>query len=148
MNIFWKNDERKQLEAQMRQAHRLPPGQVATLKWPVLHTGSVPRFDPKRWDFRVFGLVEQPLRFTFEEFLALPQSEIVSDIHCVTRWSRFDNRWEGVPAREVIARARPKPEAMFVLVHAEQGFTSPAEHRRRLIDAEAEPSVAEQRRPH
>lgn len=124
MNIFWKNPERKVVEGQMQQAGRLPPGQVATLKWPVLHYGQVPRFDPKSWDFRVFGLVEQPLRFSYEEFQALPQTTVTADMHCVTRWSRFDNRWEGVPAREVIERARPKPEAQFVLVHAEQGFTA------------------------
>jgi DMSO/TMAO reductase YedYZ molybdopterin-dependent catalytic subunit len=124
MNLFWNNNERKDLEERMRQAGRLPPGQVATLKWPVLHYGSVPRFDPKTWDFRVFGLVEQPLRFTYDQFLGLPQIEVTSDIHCVTRWSRFDNRWTGVPAREIIERARPKSDARFVLVHAEHGFTA------------------------
>jgi DMSO/TMAO reductase YedYZ molybdopterin-dependent catalytic subunit len=124
MNLFWKNDERKDLEERMRQAGRLPPGQVATLKWPVLHYGGVPRFDPVRWDFRTFGLVEKPLRFTYDEFLALGQAAVTADMHCVTRWSRFDNRWEGVPARAVTARAQPKPDARFVLVHADHGYTA------------------------
>ncbi len=123
MNLF-ANNARKELEEQMHQTGRLPPGQAATLKWPVLHYGGVPRFDARTWDFRVFGLVEQPLRFNYGEFLALPQRQVVADMHCVTRWSRFDNRWEGVPAREVIERARRKPEATHVLVHAEQGFTA------------------------
>lgn len=124
MNLFWNNNERKRLEARMAEAGRLPPGQVATLKWPVLHYGSVPRFDRESWDFRVFGLVQYPLRLSYEEFMGLPQTEVVADLHCVTRWSRFDNRWEGVLAREVIERVRPRPEAGYVLVHAEQGFTA------------------------
>lgn len=124
MNIFWNNADRKVVEEKMRQAGRLPPGQVATLKWPVLHYGGVPRFDPTTWDFRVFGLVGEPLRFTYEEFMTLPQTTVVADMHCVTRWSRFDNRWEGVRACTVIERARPQPEAKYVLVHAEQGFTA------------------------
>lgn len=123
MNFFADNP-RKKLEEQMRQAGRLPPGQAATLKWPVLHYGEVPRFDPRSWDFRVFGLVEQPLGFSYDEFLALPQTTVQADMHCVTRWSRFDNHWTGVPAREVVERARPTPEARFVLVHAEHGFTA------------------------
>jgi len=124
MNIFANNNERKLLEEAMREAGRLPPGQVATLKWPVLHYGTVPRFDPTSWDFRVWGLVEQPLRLSWGEFEALPQIEVVADMHCVTRWSRFDNRWGGVSARQVIERVRPKPDAAYVLVHADQGFTA------------------------
>jgi DMSO/TMAO reductase YedYZ molybdopterin-dependent catalytic subunit len=119
MNIFADSTERKRVEEQMRQAGRLPPGQVATLKWPVLHNGSVPRFDPKGWDFRVWGQVARPLHLSWEEFQALPQTEVVADMHCVTRWSRFDNRWQGILAREVIERAQPTAAAQFVLVHAE-----------------------------
>lgn len=103
---------------------RLPPGQSLTLKWPVLHYGSVPRFDPAKWDFRVWGLVEQPLRFTWDEFNKLPRTQRVSDFHCVTRWSRFDNQWQGVPFREILHLVKPKPEASHVLIHAEQGFTA------------------------
>lgn len=126
MNLFAKNDERKALEQRMREAGRLPPGQVATLKWPVLHYGAVPEFNPATWDFRVFGLVEQPLVLRYSELLALPQKEVLADMHCVTRWSRFDNHWEGVPLREIIARVRPRPEATHVLVHADYGYTANA----------------------
>jgi DMSO/TMAO reductase YedYZ molybdopterin-dependent catalytic subunit len=103
---------------------RLPPGQIHTEKWPVLHYGSVPKIDLSTWDFRVAGLVGKPVRWTWEEFRALPRVEVRSDIHCVTRWSRFDNRWEGVAVREVLQRAEPSPEARFAVIHAEQGFTS------------------------
>ena len=82
--------------ASPEQEPRLPPGQVRTDKWPVLHYGSVPRVDLAKWDFRVFGLVEEPVRWTYQEFLALPQVQVKSDIHCVTRWSRLDNQWQGV----------------------------------------------------
>jgi DMSO/TMAO reductase YedYZ molybdopterin-dependent catalytic subunit len=108
----------------MREAGRLPPGQSLTLKWPVLHEGSVPRFDPATWDFQVTGLVEQPLRLAWAEFTRLPMREVQADMHCVTRWSRFDNRWEGVPFTEVAKLVQIKPEAKFVMVHAEQGYTS------------------------
>ena len=108
----------------MRAAGRLPPGQSLTLKWPVLHAGSVPRFDPRTWDFRVFGLVEEPLRFSWEEFSRLPQSEVLADMHCVTRWSRFDNHWGGVLATELMRRVKLRPEARHVMVHAEQGYTA------------------------
>ena len=103
---------------------RLPPGQRVTGDWPVLHAGSIPRFSEATWDFRVSGLVEVPLRFTWREFQALPRVQVVSDIHCVTAWSRLDNRWEGVAGWELLHRARAKPEARFVIVHAEQGYTA------------------------
>src|SRR5277367_1200494 len=101
--------ERKVLERAMRDAGRLPPGQSATLKWPVLHVGSVPRFDPATWDFRVSGLVNKPLRLTWEEFTHLPMRDVTADMHCVTRWSRFDVRWKGVPFSEIAKLAEPKP---------------------------------------
>ena len=107
-----------------RQEPRLPPGQVRTEKWPVLHYGSVPRVDLSTWDFRVFGLVERPQRWTWDEFRALPRVQVRSDIHCVTRWSRYDNRWEGVSVREVLDRAGIMPGAAFAIAHAEQGFTA------------------------
>jgi DMSO/TMAO reductase YedYZ molybdopterin-dependent catalytic subunit len=124
MALFGDNTERKQLERQMRDAGRLPPGQSLTLKWPVLHAGTVPRFDPARWDFEVTGLVWTPLRFRWDEFNKLPLIQETADFHCVTRWSRFDNHWEGVSAAQLIARAQPKPEAKFALIHAEHGFTA------------------------
>jgi DMSO/TMAO reductase YedYZ molybdopterin-dependent catalytic subunit len=122
--MFGQDTERKRLERAMREAGRLPPGQSLTLKWPVLHEGDVPRFDPRAWDFRITGLVERPVRFTWEEFSHLPMKEVVADMHCVTRWSRFDVRWEGVPFSEVMKRSGAKPEAKFVMVLAEQGYTS------------------------
>ena len=103
---------------------RLPPGQILTDKWPVLHYGSVPPVDLEHWEFRVFGLVENPARWTWEQFQALPRIEVRSDIHCVTRWSRYDNRWEGVSVPEVLRRAVPKPDAAFAIIHADQGFTT------------------------
>ena len=91
--MLFEGKERKQREQEMQKAGRLPPGQALTLKWPVLHYGSVPRFDPATWDFRIFGLVEKPAQLSWDEFNGLPKTQITSDFHCVTRWSRFDNRW-------------------------------------------------------
>lgn len=122
--MLFEGNERKQRERQMKEEGRLPPGQSLTLKWPVLQYGSVPRFDPERWDFRVYGLVETPLKLSWKEFNALPKFEHTSDFHCVTRWSRFDNRWNGVAFREILRRVRPLPAAKYVLVHAEQGYTA------------------------
>ena len=107
-----------------RQEPRLPPGQVKTDKWPVLHYGSVPRVDLSTWDLQVDGLVEHPQRFDWEAFQQLPRVKVHSDIHCVTRWSRYDNLWEGVSLRELMTRAGVKPEGRFVIAHAEQGFTT------------------------
>lgn len=116
--------ERKKLERAMRDAGRLPPGQSATLKWPVLHEGSVPYFDPHTWYFRIAGQVENPVRLSWDEFRRLPMKAVTADMHCVTRWSRFDVRWEGVPFSEAMKLAGAKPEAKYVMVHAEQGYTS------------------------
>lgn len=123
MGLFDGN-ERRQLEREMRDARRLPPGQSATLKWPVLHYGSVPRFDPEKWDFRIYGLVSEPVKLTWKQFNQLPRSKTHSDFHCVTRWSRFDNDWSGVLFSDVMKLVQLKLEAKFVLVHAEQGFTA------------------------
>lgn len=122
--MVFEGNERKELERRMLAEGRLPPGQAATLKWPVLQYGSVPAFDPVRWDFRISGLVEQPARLTWEEFNHLPKSTVTSDFHCVTRWSRLDNRWKGVLFSEVLERADRKPGAEFVLVLAEEGYTA------------------------
>jgi DMSO/TMAO reductase YedYZ molybdopterin-dependent catalytic subunit len=122
--LFGDDGGRKERERQMRAAGRLPQGQSLTLKWPVLHYGTVPRFDPERWDFRIYGLVDAEARLTWKEFNLLAQSEVEADFHCVTRWSRFDNRWQGVPARDLLGLARPRPAAQFALVHAEQGYTA------------------------
>ena len=124
MALFDLSNERREREREMRTAGRLPPGQSLTLKWPVLHEGSVPRFDPQTWDFRVFGLVEEPLTLSWKEFSNLPQSEVLADMHCVTRWSRFNNHWGGVLASELMRLIRLRPEARHVMVHAEQGYSS------------------------
>ncbi len=100
-------------------ARRTPPGQVLTRKWPVLTYGLTPRFDPRTWSFRCVGLVEEAVTFTWEELLALPRTEVTCDIHCVTHWSRLDNRFEGVAIREIMRRVRVKPEARYVLIHAD-----------------------------
>ena len=117
-------NERKDKEQQMRREGRLPPGQSLTLKWPVLHYGSVPKFDPAIWEFRVWGLVGVPIKLSWDAFNRLPKTETHSDFHCVTRWSRFDNQWRGVAFQEILKLVQPKPEARHVLVHAEQGFTA------------------------
>src|SRR5439155_13824253 len=90
---------------------RLPPGQVLTRKWPVLHAGEVPVYADldREWDFYVFGEVEQKRRFTWAEFSALPRVQVHADMHCVTRWSKLDNLWEGVPTRELLHHIPPKP---------------------------------------
>jgi len=122
--MLFEGNERREREKQMKAEGRLPPGQSLTLKWPVLHYGSVPRFDPATWDFRITGLVASPIKLSWDEFNKLPRIETASDFHCVTRWSRFDNRWSGVSVRELLHRAQPGPSAAYVLVHAEQGYTA------------------------
>lgn len=116
--------ERRVKEQQMKQEGRLPPGQSLTLKWPVLHYGAVPKFDPAKWNFTVGGLVEAPVRWTYDEFMNLPKVHTHSDFHCVTRWSRFDNDWEGIAFNEVLKHVRLKPEAKYVMVHSEGGYTT------------------------
>jgi DMSO/TMAO reductase YedYZ molybdopterin-dependent catalytic subunit len=123
VTLFRGKAEQKLVEKGLDPA-RLPPGQYLTEKWPVLHAGTVPKTDLSSWDFKVFGEVEEPLTLTYEELQALPQTEITVDIHCVTRWSRFDTSFKGVHWRELAKLVRPKPSARFVLAHAEQGFTS------------------------
>jgi DMSO/TMAO reductase YedYZ molybdopterin-dependent catalytic subunit len=103
---------------------RLPPGQVLTQKWPVLTYGATPRVDLATWTFRCYGLVAQEASWTWAEFLALPQVRITSDIHCVTRWSRYDNVWEGVAVREILRRVMVEPAAVAVMAHTEEGYTT------------------------
>ena len=103
---------------------RIPPGQVLTTKWPVLHYGTVPSVDPATWTFTVSGLVERPFAIRYDELLQLPMTSVVCDIHCVTTWSRLDNTFEGVAVRLLLERAGVKPAAHYCLVFAEQGFTT------------------------
>ena len=106
------------------QKKRIPPGQYFTEKWPVLHYGSVPPTDLATWNFKVWGEVEQPFSFTWDEFRAMPRKAVHTDIHCVTRWSRLDADFEGVPIQHLLERAALKPSARFVLAHCEQGYTA------------------------
>ena len=103
---------------------RVPPGQVVTTKWPVLHYGDVPHVDTRTWSFQVSGLVEHPFTLTWAEMSALPQTAVRCDIHCVTRWSRLDNTFEGVAVQALLRRAVVKAEARYCLVFAEQDFTT------------------------
>jgi DMSO/TMAO reductase YedYZ molybdopterin-dependent catalytic subunit len=117
--------KRRDEEARVRREGRLPPGQSLTQKFPVLHYGPVPRFDPAKWDFRMWGEVEEERRWSWDEFQALPRRKVRMDIHCVTRWSKFDTEWEGVSVRDLVDQGllRLKATAKFVLQHCEYGFT-------------------------
>ena len=103
---------------------RLPPGQYFTDKWPVLHAGDVPEVDLAAWRLEVTGEVEEPLSLTYEQLTALPATAVTTDIHCVTRWSRFDAQFKGVHWSELAKLCRPTPGARFAIAHAEQGFTA------------------------
>jgi DMSO/TMAO reductase YedYZ molybdopterin-dependent catalytic subunit len=117
---------RKQLENEVKAMNRLPPGQSLTNKFPVLHYGPTPQTDLKTWDFRVFGLVEEEKVWNWEEFNKLPRTKITMDLHCVTRWSKFDTTWEGVSVKTLIDEGfiKPKPEVQFVVQHCEYGYTT------------------------
>jgi DMSO/TMAO reductase YedYZ molybdopterin-dependent catalytic subunit len=149
MPLFRSKAEEKVREAGFDPA-RLPPGQYLTEKWPVLHAGGVPSTDLATWDFKVFGEVEEPLALSYDELRALPATEVTTDIHCVTRWSRFDAHFKGVHWRELAALCRPKPSARFAIAHAEAGFTanvplSAIEDSRALVvyEADGEPLTPE-----
>ena len=121
-SIFQRRDQ----ENRLRQEGRLPPGQSLTQKFPVLHYGAVPRFNSATWDFRIWGEVEKEIRWSWDEFNRLPRTRIVMDIHCVTRWSKFDTEWEGISVQKLVAEGiiRPTPHARYVIEHAEHGFTA------------------------
>ncbi len=120
-SIFRRREEEKKVE----QEGRLPPGQSLTQKFPVLHYGPVPRFNPATWDLRAWGEVEAEVRWTWDEFLKLPRQKVNMDVHCVTRWSKFDTEWEGVSLRTLVDQSliKLKPAARYLLQHAEYGFT-------------------------
>ncbi len=92
--------------------------------WPVLDLGIQPEVTAEKFRLDLDGAVETPLSLGLAEFMALPQSDSVSDMHCVTQWTRYDNRWQGVAARELLARARPVPQARHVVFHAYDGYTT------------------------
>lgn len=109
-----------------RRDARLPPGQSRTRKWPVLDAGGPPRIDLARWRFKIAGLVAEPMEWTWEEFQSLPRTRVFADFHCVTRWSRLGNLWEGVATRELVERAGgARTEARYALIHAyDSGWTT------------------------
>lgn len=121
-SIFRRKDE----EERVRSEGRLPPGQSLTQKFPVLHYGPTPGFNPATWDFRVWGEVGEEASWTWDEFQSLPRTRLVMDIHCVTRWSKFDTEWEGVSLRTLVDQGsiKPKSTAQYVMQHAEYGFTT------------------------
>ena len=123
--MFDKIFHRKEEEKQVREEGRLPPGQALTQKFPILHYGSVPSFNPATWDFRVWGEVEKEIRLSWDEFNRLPRTKLDMDIHCVTRWSKFDTEWEGVTVKTLVEQGliKIKPGAHYVMQHAEYGFT-------------------------
>src|SRR5690242_6793201 len=123
MPLFRSKAEDKVREAGYDPA-RLPPGQYLTEKWPVLHAGDVPDVDVATWTLSITGEVEEPVTLSYEQLRSLPATEVTTDIHCVTRWSRFDAGFKGVHWRELAALCRTKPTARFVIAHAEHGFTS------------------------
>jgi DMSO/TMAO reductase YedYZ molybdopterin-dependent catalytic subunit len=108
----------------MPDSSRLPPGQVLTKKWPVLHYGNIPRLDLATWRLRVWGAVEHPYEPSWQDFQAAPHKRLVCDIHCVTNWSRFDNEFEGVPVRFLLEQAVPSARARFALIHAAPAYTT------------------------
>src|SRR6476469_659283 len=118
---------RSKAEAKVRRAGydpaRLPPGQYFTEKWPVLHAGDVPDVDVATWTLELSGEIEQPVVLSFEQLCELPATKVTTDIHCVTRWSRFDAQFKGVHWRELAKLCRPKPSARFAIAHAEAGYT-------------------------
>lgn len=108
-----------------RRAQRVPPGQSRTRKWPVLHYAYVPDIQHENWRFDVFGLVDRTLRFTWAEFQKLPRVKVFADFHCVTRWSRLGNLWEGVSIKELLVRAGVQSTAKFAVAHAyDSGWTT------------------------
>jgi len=117
---------RREDELRLASEGRLPPGQSLTQKFPVLHYGKVPNFNPLSWNFRVWGEVEQQVVWTWDEFQQLPRTKLVMDIHCVTRWSKFDSAWEGVSVRTLLDQGliKLKPAARFVMQHSDGGYTT------------------------
>jgi DMSO/TMAO reductase YedYZ molybdopterin-dependent catalytic subunit len=117
--------DRRKEEERLRNEKRLPPGQSLTVKFPVLHYGPVPSFNPATWNFRVWGEVEEEKQWNWDEFNRLPHTRVTIDLHCVTRWSKADTVWEGVSVQTLVEQGlvKLKPAAQFVMQHAEYGFT-------------------------
>jgi DMSO/TMAO reductase YedYZ molybdopterin-dependent catalytic subunit len=114
----------RSVDARTTDGPRVPPGQSRTVKWPVLHYGNVPTVDLATWRFEIGGLVERPLSMSYDQLTAIPRQETLCDIHCVTRWSKLDNRFEGIPVQPLLRQAGVRPDATHVLIRAEEGFTT------------------------
>ncbi|CAM4204750.1 DMSO/TMAO reductase YedYZ molybdopterin-dependent catalytic subunit [Paenibacillus endophyticus] len=112
----------KQAAVSPEVAHRVPPGQTVTERFPILHEGEVPEYDINSWSLRVFGEVEEERTFSFEELLALPQTKTVCDIHCVTRWSKLDTEWEGIKFKDLMQLLKVKPDAQYAMIHADEDY--------------------------
>lgn len=115
---------RRKDEEEMKKQGRLPPGQSLTHKFPVLTYGPVPKFNPATWDLRVFGTIEREMTWKWDEFQKLPVKSITTDIHCVTRWSKFDMDWEGVPFTYIAELVGAKPETKHIIAHCDYGYTT------------------------
>jgi DMSO/TMAO reductase YedYZ molybdopterin-dependent catalytic subunit len=124
--MFSDINKRRDVERKVKEEGRLPPGQSATLKFPVLHYGPIPTFDPSTWDFKVWGEVEEPAYWDWEAFQKLPRMSVKMDIHCVTRWSKFDTTWEGVSLKALVQAGliRLKSSAAYLVQHCEYGYTT------------------------
>ncbi len=107
-----------------KRKQRIPPGQKTTQEWPVLHHGDIPRIDTATWTFTISGLVKNKTKLDYKEFTSLERVKVLSDIHCVTTWSKMDNLWEGVSSNTIADMAKVLPEAGFVIIHADGGFTT------------------------
>jgi DMSO/TMAO reductase YedYZ molybdopterin-dependent catalytic subunit len=105
-------------------AKRLPPGQALTERFPILHEGEVPQYNMAEWNLKVFGAVDEEKVLSYEDILAMPQTTITVDIHCVTRWSRFDNSFTGVKFRDFLEHIGVTPKSKYVMLHADQDYTA------------------------
>jgi DMSO/TMAO reductase YedYZ molybdopterin-dependent catalytic subunit len=125
MNRLNKADRIKQMKVPIVDAHhssRVPPGQIVTERFPILHEGEVPEYELSEWSLRVFGEVAEERHFSYEDLLALPQTQITCDIHCVTRWSKLDTVWEGVLFRDFLKELYINPESKYVMLHADNDY--------------------------
>jgi DMSO/TMAO reductase YedYZ molybdopterin-dependent catalytic subunit len=122
MGFFDRN--RKEVEEKGYDPSRLPPGQYLTERFPVLHVGDVPTYAPGEWNLTIGGLVNNPFALTFEELTALPSVTLTTDIHCVTKWSKFDTVWRGVKLKDLLDRTGIQSDATHVMGHAEYGYTA------------------------
>ena len=122
MSFYERN--RQGISAKGLDPSRLPPGQYLTDRFPVLHVGDIPDYEPGQWNLNIFGLVDRPFTLTLDELKALPSVSLTFDIHCVTKWSKFDTTWTGVRVRDLFEMAGVQPEATHVMEHAEFGYTT------------------------